>query len=164
MASSNIHMRDPAIYRIRHATHHRTGDAWCVYPMYDFAHCLSDAFEGITHSLCTLEFQEHRPLYEWFLQTLAQSSAGSALLDMSASLPRIGPPTGALVAVTGLPRQTEFSRLNVSNTVTSKVSVVYVPLRMYRSLRYIECANQPTSSSQWDSLLLNPNIFAHPTP
>ena len=128
MASSNIHMRDPAIYRIRHATHYRTGDAWCVYPMYDFAHCLSDAFEGVTHSLCTLEFQEHRPLYEWFLRTLAQSPAGSALLDMSASLPRVGAPADcaraddddALVALSGLPVQTEFSRLNISNAVTSK--------------------------------------------
>ena len=70
MASSNINMRDPPIYRIKKASHHRTGDAWCIYPMYDFAHCVSDAIEGITHSLCTLEFEDHRPLYDWFLDQL----------------------------------------------------------------------------------------------
>ncbi|MDD3119584.1 MAG: glutamate--tRNA ligase family protein, partial [Victivallales bacterium] len=67
MNSPNIHMRDPAIYRIRHTSHHRTGAKWCIYPMYDFAHCLSDSIEGITHSICTLEFEIHRPLYDWFL-------------------------------------------------------------------------------------------------
>ena len=70
MASSNLNMRDPPIFRIKHASHHHTGDAWCIYPMYDFAHCLSDAIEGITHSLCTLEFEDHRPLYDWFLDQL----------------------------------------------------------------------------------------------
>ena len=65
MASPNINMRDPVIYRVAHLTHHRTGDDWCIYPMYDFAHPLEDAFEGITHSLCTLEFEDHRPLYDW---------------------------------------------------------------------------------------------------
>jgi len=65
MASPNINMRDPTLYRIRHAAHHRTGDAWCIYPTYDYAHPLSDAIEGITHSLCTLEFEDHRPLYDW---------------------------------------------------------------------------------------------------
>ena len=70
MASPNINMRDPTIYRIRKAAHHRTGDAWCIYPMYDFAHCLSDAIERITHSLCTLEFENHRPLYDWVLEQL----------------------------------------------------------------------------------------------
>src|SRR5258706_10300209 len=64
MASPNFNMRDPTLYRIRHASHHRTGDAWCIYPMYDFAHPLSDATENITHSLCTLEFEDHRPLYD----------------------------------------------------------------------------------------------------
>ena len=67
MSSPNLHLRDPAIYRIKRATHHRTGDAWCLYPMYDFAHCIEDAIEGITHSLCTLEFEVHRPLYDWIL-------------------------------------------------------------------------------------------------
>src|SRR5687767_6522687 len=67
MASGNMNLRDPTLYRIRKVTHHRTGDAWCVYPMYDWAHTLSDAFEGITHSLCSLEFEDHRPLYEWLL-------------------------------------------------------------------------------------------------
>ena len=93
MASSNINMRDPVIYRILHAHHHRTGDKWCVYPMYDFAHPLSDAREGVTHSLCSLEFENHRPLYDWFLK----------VLDI---------PTP--------PRQIEFARMNVNYTLTSK--------------------------------------------
>ena len=70
LASGNFNMRDPVIYRIAHVSHHRTGDQWCVYPMYDFAHPLSDAKEGVTHSLCSLEFENHRPLYNWFLQEL----------------------------------------------------------------------------------------------
>ena len=70
MASPNINMRDPVLYRIRHAHHHRTGDAWCIYPMYDYAHPLSDAIEGITHSICTLEFEDHRPLYDWLIEQL----------------------------------------------------------------------------------------------
>ncbi|MBC7261229.1 MAG: glutamine--tRNA ligase, partial [Chloroflexi bacterium] len=70
MASPNVLMRDPVIYRILHATHHRTGDKWCIYPMYDFTHCLSDSIEGITHSLCTLEFENNRELYDWFLDQL----------------------------------------------------------------------------------------------
>jgi glutaminyl-tRNA synthetase len=94
MASPNLHMRDPVFYRIRHAHHHRTGDAWCIYPSYDFAHCLEDALEGITHSLCTLEFEVHRPLYDWILENV--------------SLPR------------PLPYQTEFARLNLTYTVMSK--------------------------------------------
>ena len=93
MASPNMNMRDPTLYRIRHVSHQRTGDRWCIYPMYDFAHGLSDAFEGITQSLCTLEFEDHRPLYEWFLDQLR-------------------PPHR--------PRQIEFSRLNLAYTVTSK--------------------------------------------
>src|SRR5207302_4402290 len=72
MASPNMNMRDPAIYRIRHAHHHRTGDKWCIYPMYDYAHPLSDALENITHSICTLEFQDHRPFYDWILERLAE--------------------------------------------------------------------------------------------
>ncbi|MCC5842924.1 MAG: glutamine--tRNA ligase/YqeY domain fusion protein [Verrucomicrobia bacterium] len=94
MASPNLHLRDPAIYRIRHAAHHRTGDTWCLYPIYDFAHCLEDAIEGITHSLCTLEFEVHRPLYDWILQNV--------------TLPK------------PLPEQTEFARLNITYTVMSK--------------------------------------------
>ncbi len=93
MASPNINMRDPVIYRIMHQAHPMTGDAWCIYPMYDFTHCLSDALEGITHSLCTLEFEDHRPLYNWFLEQLD---------------------------TTCHPRQIEFSRLSLSHTVTSK--------------------------------------------
>ena len=93
MASPNINMRDPALYRIRHVSHQNTGDRWNIYPMYDFAHGLSDAFEGITHSLCTLEFEDHRPLYDWFLNQLE-------------------PPNR--------PRQIEFSRLNLAYALTSK--------------------------------------------
>ena len=93
MASPNLNMRDPVIYRILHATHHRTGDKWCVYPMYDFAHPLSDAKEGVTHSLCSLEFENHRPLYNWFLEKLAIPTP---------------------------PRQIEFARMNVNYTLTSK--------------------------------------------
>ena len=93
MASPNMNLRDPTLYRIRHISHQRTGDAWCIYPMYDFAHTLSDAFEGITHSLCTLEFEDHRPLYDWFLDQLQPPSR---------------------------PRQIEFSRLNIAYTITSK--------------------------------------------
>jgi glutaminyl-tRNA synthetase len=94
MASPNINMRDPTLYRIRHAHHHRTGDRWCIYPMYDFTHALSDAFEGITHSLCTLEFEDHRPLYNWCIQQFDD-------------LP-------------GQPRQHEFARLKLAYTVMSK--------------------------------------------
>lgn len=93
MASPNLHMRDPAIYRIKHAHHHRTGDAWCVYPMYDFAHGLEDAIEGVTHSICTLEFEVHRPLYDWLLDQL----------DVPCH-----------------PQQIEFARLNLTYTVMSK--------------------------------------------
>jgi glutaminyl-tRNA synthetase len=93
MASPNVNMRDPTLYRIRRATHHRTGDAWCIYPMYDFAHPLSDAIENITHSICTLEFADHRPLYDWLVNELS-------------SPPR--------------PEQTEFARLELSYTVLSK--------------------------------------------
>jgi glutaminyl-tRNA synthetase len=94
MSSPNIHLRDPALYRIRHAEHHRTGNQWCIYPMYDYAHCLSDSLEGITHSICTLEFEVHRPLYDWILDQLPVPQ------------PR--------------PHQFEFARLNLSYTVMSK--------------------------------------------
>ena len=93
MASPNMNMRDPTLYRIRKAAHHRTGDAWCIYPMYDYAHPLSDAIERITHSLCTLEFEDHRPLYDWLVEHLFERD---------------------------LPRQIEFARLNLSYTVMSK--------------------------------------------
>src|SRR5688572_4331077 len=97
MASPNINMRDPTLYRIRHATHHRTGDAWCIYPTYDYAHPISDAIEGITHSLCTLEFEDHRPLYDWVVDHISQGTAFRAR-----------------------PRQIEFARLNLNYTVMSK--------------------------------------------
>lgn len=93
MSSGNINMRDPALYRIRKVEHHRTKDAWCIYPMYDYTHCISDALEGITHSLCTLEFEDHRPLYDWVLDTLQTPCH---------------------------PQQIEFARLNLTYTVLSK--------------------------------------------
>jgi glutaminyl-tRNA synthetase len=98
MSSPNINMRDPVIYRIRFAHHYRTGDKWCVYPMYDYTHCISDAIEGITHSLCTLEFEDHRPLYDWVLDELAQAGEFKR----------------------PLPQQIEFARLNVTYAITSK--------------------------------------------
>ena len=96
MASPNIIMRDPVLYRIRHAHHHRTGDAWCIYPMYDFAHCLSDSMEGITHSLCTLEFENNRELYDWLLVEVGAYRS----------------------------RQTEFARLNITHMVLSKRKLI----------------------------------------
>lgn len=97
MASGNLNMRDPVMYRILRAYHHRTGDTWCIYPMYDFAHCVSDSVESITHSLCTLEFEDHRPLYDWFLDELKTECH---------------------------PRQIEFARLNLSHTVLSKRKLI----------------------------------------
>ena len=93
MSSPNMNMRDPTIYRIKKAAHHRTGNDWCIYPMYDYTHCISDALEGITHSLCTLEFEDHRPLYDWFLEQLSLACH---------------------------PQQIEFARLNLNYTITSK--------------------------------------------
>src|SRR5207237_9465851 len=93
MASGNINLRDPVLYRILHAPHPRTGTQWCIYPSYDFAHGQSDAIEGVTHSICTLEFEDHRPLYDWFLDNLPVPSR---------------------------PRQYEFARLNLTYTVLSK--------------------------------------------
>jgi glutaminyl-tRNA synthetase len=93
MASGNLNMRDPVMFRILHASHHRMGDTWCIYPMYDYAHCVSDAIEGITHSICTLEFEDHRPLYDWFLDQLQTPCH---------------------------PQQIEFARLNLSYTLMSK--------------------------------------------
>ena len=93
MSSPNINMRDPIIYRISHSVHHNTGDKWCIYPMYDFAHPIEDAIEGITHSICTLEFEDHRPLYDWVVKECEMEST---------------------------PRQIEFARLNLTNTVMSK--------------------------------------------
>ncbi|MDA0571783.1 glutamine--tRNA ligase/YqeY domain fusion protein [Burkholderia gladioli] len=98
MASPNFNLRDPVIYRIRYAHHYRTGDKWCIYPMYDYTHCISDALEGITHSLCTLEFEDHRPLYDWVLNELAEAG----------------------VFTRPLPQQIEFSRLNLTYAITSK--------------------------------------------
>ena len=100
MASSNINMRDPVIYRVAHMTHHRTGDKWCIYPMYDFAHPLEDAIEGITHSICTLEFEDHRPLYDWVI-----AEVGKDMIPNKEEMP---------------PRQIEFAKLYLTNVVTGK--------------------------------------------
>jgi glutaminyl-tRNA synthetase len=106
MASPNFNLRDPALYRIRHASHHRTGDAWCIYPMYDYAHPISDALEGITHSLCTLEFEDHRPLYDWLVENLFERDR---------------------------PRQIEFARLNLNYTVMSKRKLLQLVQQKYVS-------------------------------
>jgi glutaminyl-tRNA synthetase len=111
MAAGNINLRDPALYRIRKVLHQNTGDAWPIYPMYDIAHALSDAMEGITHSLCTLEFEDHRPLYDWCVDHVDlpnQPEVGQAVVD------------AGLEAKPAKPRQIEFSRLNLSYCITSK--------------------------------------------
>ena len=100
MASSNINMRDPVIYRVAHMTHHRTGDKWCIYPMYDYAHPIEDAIEGITHSICTLEFEDHRPLYNWVVEEV-----GKDMIPNKDEMP---------------PRQIEFAKLYLTNVVTGK--------------------------------------------
>ena len=100
MASSNINMRDPVIYRVAHMTHHRTGDKWCIYPMYDYAHPIEDAIEGITHSICTLEFEDHRPLYNWVVEEV-----GKDMIPNKDEMP---------------PRQIEFAKLYLTNVVSGK--------------------------------------------
>lgn len=100
MSSSNINMRDPVIYRVAHMTHHRTGDKWCIYPMYDFAHPIEDAIEGITHSICTLEFEDHRPLYNWVI-----NEVGCTMIPDKEEMP---------------PQQIEFAKLYLTNVVTGK--------------------------------------------
>jgi len=108
MSSPNVNMRDPVLYRIRHINHHQTGDQWCIYPTYDYTHCISDALEGITHSLCTLEFEDHRPLYDWILNSLNLESirAASVLADSE--------------SLYALPRQTEFAKLKLNYTMMGK--------------------------------------------
>lgn len=111
MASSNMHMRDPLMYRILHKHHHRTGDQWCIYPMYDYAHGESDFIEGITHSICTLEFEVHRPLYNWFLDQILENQP----------------------APEARPRQIEFARLNLNYTVMSKRKLLELVQKQYVS-------------------------------
>ena len=111
MTSGNINMRDPAIYRIRKVTHQNTGDVWPIYPMYDYAHCLSDALEGISHSLCTLEFEDHRPLYDWFVDNVDLPNHPELWQHMRENGFRTEP---------AKPRQIEFSRLNLTYSITSK--------------------------------------------
>lgn len=115
MASPNMNLRDPALYRIRKVTHQNTGDAWCIYPMYDYAHCISDAVEGITHSLCTLEFEDHRPLYDWCLDQLDLVGDQSLTEPLRAK---------GLHMQTSRPRQTEFARGNLDYTVMSKRKLI----------------------------------------
>jgi glutaminyl-tRNA synthetase len=110
MASPNINMRDPTLYRIRHATHHRTGNTWCIYPTYDYAHPISDAIEGITHSLCTLEFEDHRPLYDWVVDNIRHDQAFRSR-----------------------PQQIEFARLNLNYTVMSKRKLLMLVERKFVS-------------------------------
>ena len=100
MASPNLNMRDPVLYRIRRASHHRTGDAWCIYPMYDFAHPLSDAIEGITHSICTLEFEDHRPLYDWLIEH-CRIRGGTAADRVRAAQPQLHGDEQAQAAAAG---------------------------------------------------------------
>jgi len=109
MGSPNVNLRDPAIYRIRHASHHRTGDTWCIYPLYDYTHCISDALERITHSICTLEFQDHRPLYDWVIEKLAEGG----MLERP------------------LPQQYEFARLNLTYVVLSKRRLIELATKGY---------------------------------
>ncbi len=115
MASPNINLRDPALYRIRKIAHQNTGDRWCIYPMYDYAHCISDAVEGITHSLCTLEFEDHRPLYDWCLDQLDLQNHP----DLVEPIIKAG-----LKTVVSRPQQIEFSRLNLDYTVMSKRKLI----------------------------------------
>ena len=106
MASPNMTMRDPILYRIRYAHHYRAGDKWCIYPMYDFTHCISDALEGITHSLCTLEFQDNRALYDWVLENITIEKT---------NLGEVGKP---------MPRQIEFGRSNLEYSIASKRKLI----------------------------------------
>ena len=108
MASPNINMRDPVLYRIRHITHHQTGDKWCIYPTYDYTHCISDAIENVTHSLCTLEFEDHRPLYDWILHNLN--------IDSLQAVSDLGESADSYV----LPEQTEFAKLKLNYTMLGK--------------------------------------------
>ena len=108
MASRNINMRDPVLYRIRHINHHQTGDKWCIYPTYDYTHCISDAIENVTHSFCTLEFEDHRPLYDWILQNLAIESL-EKVSDLAGSIDNYV-----------LPEQTEFAKLKLNYTMIGK--------------------------------------------
>jgi len=112
MASPNMNLRDPAMYRIRHAAHHRTGERWSIYPTYDWAHGISDALENITHSICTLEFEDHRPLYEWFNERLAEDWTGYNGVKSPGLLQR------------PLPQQIEFARLNLTYVVLSKRKLI----------------------------------------
>ena len=121
MGSPNVILRDPTLYRIKHATHHRTGDAWCIYPMYDFTHGLSDAIEGVTHSICTLEFENNRPLYDWCVETLMQGLKKPELFGQGKA---VYEELAGLIGFTERPYQHEFARLNITGTVLSKRKLI----------------------------------------
>jgi len=121
MAAANVMLRDPALYRIKHATHHRTGDAWCIYPMYDFTHGLSDTIEGITHSICTLEFENNRPLYNWCVETLMEGLRQPELFGENEA---VYSELATLPGFNQRPYQYEFARLNISGTVLSKRKLI----------------------------------------
>ena len=121
MGAANVVLRDPTLYRIKHADHHRTGSAWCIYPMYDFTHGLSDAIEGITHSICTLEFENNRPLYDWCVDTLMEGLKQPELFGENAA---IYSELAALPGFNQRPRQYEFARLNITGTVLSKRKLI----------------------------------------
>jgi glutaminyl-tRNA synthetase len=130
MAAANFMLRDPALYRIKHAEHHRTGDTWCIYPMYDFTHGLSDAMEGITHSICTLEFENNRPLYDWCVNTLMEGLRQPELFGENATIYN---ELAALAGFSERPYQYEFARLNITGTVLSKRKLIQLVQEGYVS-------------------------------
>nr|WP_287410943.1 glutamine--tRNA ligase/YqeY domain fusion protein [Pseudodesulfovibrio sp.] len=130
MTAANFMLRDPALYRIKHADHHRTGDTWCIYPMYDFTHGLSDAIEGITHSICTLEFENNRPVYDWCVNTLMEGLKQPELFGENAA---IYEELAALPGFNQRPWQYEFARLNITGTVLSKRKLIQLVQEDYVS-------------------------------
>lgn len=148
MASPNMNMRDPVIYRIRHAHHHRTGDKWNIYPMYDFTHPISDALENITHSICTLEFQDHRPFYDWILERLSETT----------TLPD-GRVIGGFLEKP-VPHQYEFARLNLTYTITSKRKLLGSSSRKKSSTAGTILACRPLSVSAAGAIRRNRSSFS----
>ncbi len=128
MSAPNVLLRDPALYRIKHTAHHRTGDAWSIYPMYDFTHGLSDAIEGITHSICTLEFENNRPVYDWCVDTLMEGLKQPELFGANTPLYR---ELAALPGFNQRPYQYEFARLNISGTILSKRKLIELVEKKY---------------------------------
>ena len=143
MASPNINMRDPVVYRIRRAHHHRTGDTWCIYPMYDYAHCISDALEQITHSICTLEFEDHRPLYDWVLEKLA----GFGVL--AEPLPK---PTSRSAASTTTQRQAVGSLSRGASIVRASGQARWAPLTSSSQVRWTNSTASVMQAAGFSSL------------